>query len=44
MNFKFVEIMAKKVVNVFKKIGRMYMDSMILYYRPMIDAKINPFI
>jgi hypothetical protein len=44
MNFKFIKIMAKKVVNLFKKIGRAYMDSMILYYRPMLDAKINPFI
>ncbi len=35
--------MTKKVLNVFKKIGKAYMDSMILYYRPMIDAKINPF-
>lgn len=34
--------MAKKVVNVFKKIGKAYIDSMVLYYKPMIDNKINP--
>ncbi len=35
--------MAKKVLNVFKKIGRAYVDSMVLYYKPLIDAKVNPF-
>lgn len=36
--------MAKKVLNVFKKIGKAYVDSMVLYYKPLIDAKVNPFI
>jgi hypothetical protein len=36
--------MAKKVLNVFKKIGKAYVDSMVLYYKPMIEAKVNPFI
>lgn len=44
MNFKFVKIMAKKVLNVFKRIGKAYVDSMVLYYRPMIDAKVNPWL
>lgn len=35
--------MAKKVLNVFKKIGKVYVDSMVLYYKPLIDAKVNPF-
>ena len=35
--------MAKKVLNVFKSFGRAYMKSMVLYYKPIIDAKINPF-
>ena len=33
----------KKVVNIFKKIGKAYLDSAVLYYKPLIDAKINPF-
>lgn len=32
----------KKVKNLFKKIGRAYINSMALYYKPMIDAKISP--
>lgn len=35
--------MTKKVLKVFKKIGRAYMESIELYYRPIIDAKVNPF-
>lgn len=35
--------MAKKVLNVFKKIGKMYVNSMVLYYKPLIDAKVTPF-
>lgn len=34
----------KKVKSIFKKIGQIYMNSVIEYYRPLIDAKINPFI
>ena len=34
--------MAKKVVNLFKRIGKAYVDSIALYYKPMIDAKVNP--
>lgn len=33
----------KKAKKLFKKIGKVYVDSMVLYYKPMIDAKINPF-
>ena len=36
--------MAKKVLNVFKKLGKIYIDSMVEYYRPVIDVKINPII
>lgn len=36
--------MAKKVLNVFKKIGKAYVEGMVLYYQPMIDAKISPVI
>lgn len=36
--------MAKKVLNVFKKIGRAYLASIELYYRPMINAKVSPFV
>ena len=35
--------MAKKVLNVFKKIGKMYVNGMVLYYKPLIDAKVTPF-
>ena len=34
----------KKVVNIFKKIGKVYLDSAVRYYKPLIDTKINPFI
>ena len=34
--------MGKKVLNVLKKVGRTYINSMILYYQPIIDSKINP--
>ena len=36
--------MAKIVLNVFKRIGKAYIDSIVLYYRPMIDAKVNPWL
>lgn len=36
--------MAKKVLNVFKKIGKIYVDGMVLYYKPLVDAKVNPFL
>ena len=36
--------MAKKVLNVFKKIGRAYLASIELYYRPLINAKASYFI
>lgn len=36
--------MKKKVLNVFKKIGKAYLDSAVSYYKPLIDSKINPFI
>ena len=32
----------RKVKNLFKKIGKAYIDSMALYYKPMIDAIVNP--
>lgn len=31
-----------KVIKFIKKVGRIYRDSVILYYRPMIDAKVSP--
>lgn len=34
--------MAKKVVNLFKKIGRCYMDGVKTLYKPLIDYGINP--
>lgn len=36
--------MAKKVLNVFKKLGRIYVNSIVEYYKPIIDSKINPVI
>ena len=35
--------MAKKVMNLIKKIGKVYMESVETYYKPLIDAKVNPF-
>lgn len=34
----------KKVVNILRKIGKAYLDSVVSYYRPMVDSKINPLI
>lgn len=34
----------KKVVKCFKKIGKAYINSMTLYYKPLVDAKINPWL
>ena len=31
-----------KVLNLIKKVGRVYRDSVIMYYRPLIDAKTSP--
>ena len=36
--------MAKKVKNLFKKLGKAYLDSVILYYKPLVDAKVNPWL
>lgn len=36
--------MAKKVKNLFKKLGKAYLDGIILYYKPLIDAKVNPWL
>ena len=36
--------MAKKVLNVFKKLGRIYVNSIVEYYKPIIDSKISPII
>lgn len=36
--------MAKKVVNLFKKIGKAYIENMVSYYKPLIDAGINPWL
>ena len=34
--------MAKKVLNVFKKIGKAYMEGAKLLYQPIVDYNINP--
>lgn len=34
--------MAKKVMNLFKRIGKTYMDGAMMLYKPLIDAGINP--
>ena len=44
MNFKFVEIMIKKVKNSIKKLGKAYMKGVIEMYGPVINAGLNPFI
>lgn len=44
INFKFVVIMAKKVKNLFKKIGCMYVEGFNKTYGPVIRCGINPFI
>ena len=44
INFKFVVIMAKKVKNLFKKIGCMYIEGFNKTYGPVIRCGINPFI
>jgi len=31
--------MAKKVLNVFKKLGKMYVNGIVEYYRPVINTK-----
>lgn len=36
--------MAKKVLNVFKKISKAYMEGVNLLYKPLIDCGINPII
>ena len=36
--------MAKKVLNVFKKLSKIYVNSMVEYYKPIVNAKINPLI
>lgn len=36
--------MKQKILNVFKKIGKVYLDSVVSYYKPLIDYKINPLI
>ena len=36
--------MAKKVLNVFKKLGKAYMKGVMELYGPAINAGINPFI
>lgn len=35
--------MARKVLNVFKKIGKAYMKGALEFYKPCIDAGVNPF-
>ena len=36
--------MAKKVLNVFKKLGKAYMKGVMELYGPAINVGINPFI
>lgn len=37
-----MKIMAKKVVNLFKRLGRAYMKGATEYYKPFVDYKISP--
>ena len=32
----------KKITNLLKKIGKIYVDSMVEYYRPLIENKVYP--
>jgi len=34
----------KKVKSILKKLGQIYINSVTEYYKPLIDAKINPII
>lgn len=36
--------MAKKVLNIFKKIGRAYMEGATQLYGPIVECKIYPFV
>lgn len=32
----------KKVKNLLKRMGKLYVNGMVMYYKPLIDAKVNP--